>query len=164
MNEKDIRIKILERLEREEQSTAEFMANEFLATLHPDLGTVKRSVLDLIEDGYIKQSFPSDISAINTVERKGSDRFLDKNDIPPVRLFITLKGQQFLIESKNLKRTTWMIKHDWWVKIVYLIAGSLIAVAINKFATNAKESMNSAERQKVNSNYFDQEKLDTVKQ
>lgn len=131
MDNKDIRLRILEKLDKENRSTAEFIANDFLQTLHSDLGTIIRAVLDLVEDGYIKQSPPSDIGAIDTSQLKSSDRLLDRSDTPTIRLFITLRGKQFLLESENLKRTSWNLRNEWWVRLSYLTAGALIVVGVN---------------------------------
>lgn len=142
INKTDIRFKILEKLSEEKNSTAEFKAKEFLATLHSDLGTIKRALIDLIEDGLIKESnvnWPeekeekSSINAIVTKgppERKESKRLLEDESLGPIRIYITLKGQQFLLQSENLRRQSWSIRNDWWVKILYMVVGAGISVAV----------------------------------
>jgi hypothetical protein len=148
MDSKDIRLSILEKLDQENKSTAEFIANEFLETLHSDLGTIIRAVNDLVDDGYIKESPPSDIrNAVKNWENKSSKRLLNPNDIPSIRLFITLRGKQFLVESGNLKRTTWNLKNEWWVRLAYLIAGALIVVAVNRLTGNADSADTQADKQ-----------------
>lgn len=132
----DIRLNILQRVERENRGTAEFKANEYLATTHSDLGTIKRAVVDLLDDGYIKESnllWPDEKSksVVYNIDTKGPagspkkdpKRLLDQKDIKFIRLYISLHGKKFLIEEENLRRTTWWIKHDWWMRIIYMVIG-----------------------------------------
>jgi|GEM_PF-5952240 len=101
MDNTDIRLRILERLDQENKSTEEFIANEFLETLHTDLGTIQRAVIELLDDKYIKESRPSAVRKIETSKGKSSKRLLDGNDIPSIRLYITLKGKQYLAEQRD---------------------------------------------------------------
>jgi len=141
-NNYDIRFKILDHLDKNGRSTEEIVCNEFLASLHYDLGTIKRTLIELIEKGYINESnvnwerdreTASVIFAINTKgdkTRKDTKRLLDINDIKAIRLYLTLDGKKFLIESSNLKRTTWMLKNEWWLRFAILIFGAILTLAI----------------------------------
>lgn len=136
----DIRLNILRRIERENRGTAEYIANEFLATTHHDLGTIKRAVIDLLDDGYIRESnlyWPSErknsvVEAIDTngptETKKNPKRLLDQKDIKLIRLYITLKGKRFLIEEENLRRTTWSIKYDIPLKLAFMVLGFLLTI------------------------------------
>tara|TARA_R110002111_G_scaffold89077_1_gene138712 strand:+ start:409 stop:855 length:447 start_codon:yes stop_codon:yes gene_type:complete len=142
INKSDIRIKILEKLSEEKNSTGEFKAKDFLVTLHSDLGTIKRALIDLIEDGLIKESnvkWPEERdekSSIHKIvtkgspERKDSRRLINDKTIGTIRIYITLKGQQFLLQSENLRRQSWSIKNDWWIKLLYMIIGASISVLV----------------------------------
>lgn len=141
MDDTDIRYIILKKLRKENAGTAEFSANQFLASLHRDLGTIRRALTDLIKDGYIWESNidwdndrdESEVSRISTINsvgppaQKDSKRLL--TEIKPIRIYITLKGMRFLIESYNLRRTTWNLRNEWWIRILFLVIGAVIAFA-----------------------------------
>lgn len=143
MNENsDIRYKILEYLNQNGNSTEEVRCSIFLAHLHNDLGTIKRTLIELINKGYINESnvdwvnekeTKSEIFKINTrgnIERKDSKRLLDSKDIKEIRLYLTLDGKRFLIESENLKHTTWMIRNEKWFRILLIFIGALLSLII----------------------------------
>lgn len=141
-------MKILLRLKEENLGTGEFIANQFLSTLHDDLGTLRRALVDLFNCGYATESnlywpeqkadfVTSKIDTRGTLgpEAKKSSRLNDPNDIPPIRLVITLTGLRFLVEAENLRRTTFLIKHDLWIKSGVLILGAVLGF----FLSIAKE-------------------------
>lgn len=136
----DIRFKILAHLNKFGQSTEEINCNAFLETLHSDLGTIRRTLIELIEKGYINESNVNwerereTLSAIYKINtrgdhtRKDSKRLLKPNDIEAIRLYLTLDGKKFLIESENLKHYSWTIRNDWWMKIIYIIIGAVLTL------------------------------------
>ena len=153
----DIRLNILKRIEQENRGTAEFIANEYLSTAHDDLGTIKRAVLDLLDDGYVRESNLSwpdqksksvvfNIDTTGGKPNKNSNRLNNKNDIKSVRLYITLKGKRFLIEEENLRRTTWWIKHDWWLRIIYIALGAGIGIG-GSYLTYSPDTDKKEQRQ-----------------
>lgn len=142
IDKSDIRLKILNKLSAQKKGTEEFLANELLAKIHNDLGSVRRALIDLIEAGYIKESNvdwrtekenKSVIYSINTIgppENKSTKRLINDDSIGAIRIYLTLAGQEFLVESENLRLTTWTIRNDWWLKIIYMLIGAGISIAI----------------------------------
>ncbi len=138
----DIRFKILAHLLEINNSTNEFMANEFLSTLHDDLGTIKRALIELIEEGYIKESnidtsipyYTSPVKSIVTIgniTRKNPKRLIEDSEISKIRIFITLKGKQFLQEIDNENKRMNHLKYDWLKNIVYLLIGAGLTFLAN---------------------------------
>lgn len=121
---KDIRIKILLYLDNEDFSLEQKPANKFLSELttvdgQHDLGTIRRSLQDLVSEGYIMETTNED-GIINSChlatvgaklnecelkwnkDRSNSKRFIQKvgdiEKIPDMFLGITLKGKSFLTD------------------------------------------------------------------
>ncbi len=143
----DIRYKILDHLLEINNSTNEFIANQFLSTLHDDLGTIKRALMELIEDGYIKESnidtsvsnYTSPIKSINTVgdiARKNPQRLIEDSEISKIRIYITFKGKQFLQEIENENKRMNHLKYEWLKNLVYLIVGASFTFLVNFFSDN----------------------------
>lgn len=176
----DIRLKILDHLNKSGRSTEEINCNNFLVTLHNDLGTIKRTLIELIEKGYIKESNVDwdreretssvifKIKTIGNLTRKDSKRLLNPEDIKAIRLYLTLEGKKFLIESENLKHYSWTIRNDWWLKIVYLIIGSILTFTvylIRDFQTKTeKNTVESNSQNTVGNKMNIKIKTDTIEQ
>lgn len=126
--ENDLRYKILN--EFREKSTGETISNDFLETLHYDLGTIKRAIIELID---------SDLLSFSNLTKEESIKWLNKNvittsiynkefdslnqniqsskrlikdlenslepnttkKIPPIRLYTTVKGLIFLSDYND---------------------------------------------------------------
>jgi|GEM_PF-6383979 len=136
----DIRFKILNHLARKGSSTEEVQCSDFLACLHPDLGTIRRTLKELIVKGYInesnidwakerEQSTIWKIETIGSPQKKESSRLLDRQDIKEIKLYLTLDGKKFLIEAANLKHTTRKIRNEWWMKFAILIIGGALTLS-----------------------------------
>lgn len=145
MNESnDIRLSFLEYLEAKGSSTQEIICNEFFSKLHPDIGTTIRAVIELLELGYVKESHidwktdsgkkASPIANIDTSgstqshPNKQASRWLNFNDVGAMRFYITLEGKKFLIDNRNLKRSTWNIKYDIPIKLAFVFVGGLVTI------------------------------------
>jgi hypothetical protein len=139
---KDLRFKVLEYLQENGSSTEEVQCNEFLSKLHGDLATIRRTIKELIEKGYINESNidwdkdrdKSIIFNLNTTGATGQEnnrveRLLNPKEIGTIRLYLTLDGKKFLVESENLRRTTWMIRNDNKIKVLFAIFGAALGVA-----------------------------------
>ena len=147
----DIRIELLENLCNLNKGTTEFIANDFLSKLHPDLGTIKRVLIELIDSDLIQESNickddfeKSIIRNIDTTahdddpekfDKKNSKRLIQAigkcNKIASIRLIITLKGINFLIENEKLKNelvlTKWQ-KYGFWPIAIIAFAGLIISL------------------------------------
>lgn len=139
----DIRYKVLLRLQKQKNGTDEFKANEFLATLHDDLGTVRRALIDLVESGYIRES-NVDASGVNPQEsviyniksrgpkeNKKARRLAEDKSIGVIRIHITLKGIQFMTETENEHFRMRSIKNEWWKNLIFLFVGAIITILVN---------------------------------
>lgn len=165
---KDLRFKILQHLQDNGSSTEEVPCNKFLAAAHNDLATIRRTLKELIQKGYINESNvdwsieldKSIIYNLNTTGATGQgnnriERLLDPNDIGTIRLYLTLDGKRFLIESENLKHTTWMLRNDIPMKILFAFLGIIATLATQYISkhyidTYTKEQIDSSDK-KVNS-------------
>ena len=138
----DIRYKVLLRLQKQKNGTDEFKANEFLTTLHDDLGTVRRALIDLVESGYIRES-NVDASGVNPQEsviyniksrgpkeNKKAIRLVEDKSIGVIRIHITLKGIQFMTETENEHIRMRSIKNEWWKNLIFLILGSVLTLIV----------------------------------
>lgn len=149
--DEDIRTMILSELSRQENSTAEFIANKFLYNIHKDLGTTIRALIELIEEGFVKESNidwkdesqknNSIVLSIDTTGKPGSNaknpkRLLDSSDIKSIRLFITLKGKMYLIQDKKLKidftLSKWQKIWFWPIAFIGIISLILAILALVK--------------------------------
>jgi hypothetical protein len=153
---KDLRFKVLEYLQENGSSTEEVQCNEFLSKLHIDLATIRRTIKELIEKGYINESNidwekDRDKSIIFNLKTNGAtgqednriERLLDSNDIGTIRLYLTLDGKRFLIESENLRRTTWMIRNDIPMKLSFAIFGAVLGIVstlVTQYIRSDKDS------------------------
>ena len=152
MSKKDIRIRLLEKLKKNNKGTEEFVANDFLNELHNDLGTLKRSLIELVDFDLIRESNvekddgkksvirnidtdTADLSKSDIDNKKSSLRLLNNvgafSKIKPIRLTITVKGLQFLVENEklgvDLTLSKWQKKWFWPVAISGVIG---LAIAI----------------------------------
>lgn len=125
MQKENIRLTILKKLEEESgKAPTEFIANEFLHQLHDDIGTIKRTLIDLVENGLILWSNNDKQSSIDTITKvlnttcygnsqkdkensKNTLRFIDslgnQEKIKTIRLHITIKGLKFLYDYEQRK-------------------------------------------------------------
>jgi hypothetical protein len=147
----DIRIELLENLRNLNKGTTEFIANDFLSKLNSDLGTIKRLLIELIESDLIQESnvYENDLgkSVIRNIDTTAHDEDPEKNDkknskrliqaigkcnkISSIRIMITLKGINFLIENEKLKNelvlTKWQ-KYGFWPIAIIAFTGLIISV------------------------------------
>lgn len=136
--EKDIRLKILLHFEGLEGSSKETIANNYLAGLENDLGSIRRTLIELIQEDFIRLSSIQNENPIKWLNReldttthdransqkyqnkKSSKRFLkhvgNQSKIPKIRLYVTLKGLLFIKEYKRFKY------HYIWVLAIALIS------------------------------------------
>jgi hypothetical protein len=148
----DIRIALLEKLNSLKNGASEFIANEFLSSLHDDLGTIKRMLIELIDSDLIiesnvtKSDHPKSIiwqidttAHDNDPERdnkKSSKRLIRKvgnsEKIQCIRLLISLKGMNFLIENAKLKNelklSRWQRYWFWPVALIALLSLAISAI------------------------------------
>ena len=149
-DKQDMRFKILEYLHKNGSSTEEVQLSDFLWTIHRDLGTIKRTLIELIAKGYINvsnvnwETEKESKSVIFKINADGStgelnnrpERLQDRNDIKEIRLYLTLDGKRFLIEAENLRRTTWMIKHDFKIKLLLVFLAACFTLGIQYVSIN----------------------------
>jgi len=153
----DPRIKLLEKICDLNKGSSEFIANKFLSTLDSDLGSIRRLLIELIDNDYIlesnnskgdhKNSIVRNIETITSDEqlrlsKKSSRRLVHQvgpfEKIPSIRLIITLKGINFLIENKKLKNElilSYWQKFWFWPIAVVAVLGlimSIISLFMNK--------------------------------
>lgn len=145
--ESDIRYKILKRLESKSRSTAEYNSNEFLSELHDDLGTIKRSLVELMREGLIYESNiddykksvsygintstsindnPDFINQVKSPERLNGDVGDHGKKISDIRLIISIKGLRWLEEYEKfgLDKKSVRLKVNWFpVTIVAAVLG-----------------------------------------
>lgn len=135
---KDIRIQILLYLEREDHALEQISANLFLSKLKTvrntaDLGTIRRSLRDLLQEQFIMETNDSNIirgcdletmqkrviecGLIPSKERSDPQRFIDSvgdaPKIPEIYLGITLKGKTFLMERRMAE-----VEHELFKKSI----------------------------------------------
>ena len=157
MAKNDIRIRLLKELRNLNQGTEEFVANEFLSKLHPDLGTIRRLLIELIDFDLIRESnvpkdnkdssvirnIPTtkdDSDTLITLEyKKSSKRLVSKygafEKIKDIRLTITVKGLILLKENEKLDVDYTLSKwQKYWFWPVALIAIAGLAIAIISLA------------------------------
>jgi hypothetical protein len=120
--EQDIRLRILHELNSKDGGTAEFKANEYLEKLHQDLGTIRRALIELLDEGLIAESNITDLqdSVIRTklksvgkdLNKKDSKRLNNDKSIPKIRIYITIKGKLFLREEFKIKKEISLLNHQ----------------------------------------------------
>jgi hypothetical protein len=165
---KDLRLVILKKIQIEsEAGTDEFLANIFLSTIHSDLGTIRRALIELVENDFLKISNTEKAPDFNfwkkwldtksvknppypeyNVDIKNPKRFVEKvgkhQQIPSMRLVSTIEGIKFLIEYDTLKRNLWFAKYRIHVAIILLIIGGFIgwlSKSLEAYSSNeSKES------------------------
>lgn len=123
----DLRIKILRYFIDKKTSTEEHPSNEWLANQHNDLGTLRRALLELIDNEFLVISnknkkdslqkiqtefntgalqFSNPLSSLDEM-RKSSKRLTNNlrnfNRIPDIKFITTVKGLKFIIEFDKLK-------------------------------------------------------------
>lgn len=123
---KDLRIKILEHFDGIYHSPSEIHANDWLASQHKDLGTIRRALLELIEQDFLSISGKSKDESFTWVkekldtkttgsqtesdkDKKNSKRLIeavgDHEQIEKIRIQTNLPGVIFLNEIRRNKRT-----------------------------------------------------------
>lgn len=126
----DLRFRILEYFEELDNSTSEEIANPWLETQDDDLGTIKRSLIDLIESDFIRLSSLGDKDPIKWLnenwdstthgkrtkehdDKKSSKRLTQDvgihNKVPDVKMYTTVKGLMFIKEYRRFKY------HYYWI-------------------------------------------------
>jgi hypothetical protein len=162
MRDKDIRIKLLKKLNELNNGTSEFIANEYLSKLHTDLGTIRRLLIELIDFDMIRESnIPKEnykesiIRNINTTKSKGENfadlefkksskrlkgKYGEFDKIPDVRITITIKGLKFLTENEKLFWDSKMAKWKHYTFWPLLIFSFLMGAYQVKISTQNKES------------------------
>jgi hypothetical protein len=144
MGKEDIRILILRELDKKNRSTAEYRLNEYLATLHDDLGTIRRSLIELQEEGLIANSYNYNIkNLLITTEKdykmyhnvhdmhesylKKSRRLIEDPEvtrygIQGLYFYICLKGKTFIFENSKSKRDSLLGKFRisiFWIAFIF---------------------------------------------
>lgn len=120
----DLRIRILNHFKDLDQSTAETRANDWLEKQHDDLGTIRRSLIDLIELDYIRVSSIGDEDPIvwlvkhwdtktngprtkDDDDKKSSKRLVESvgnySNVEDVKLYTTVKGLTFIAENNRFR-------------------------------------------------------------
>jgi len=149
--ESDIRYQTLIRLKNEDKSTGEFIANTFLVALHSDLGTVRRALIELLDEGLIRESNVYNIedSVIRNINSRGGEeckrsrRFVEDQGeykkIKPVRIYITMKGLMYLKEYNQFKYESYMDK--WKKRLFFPTVGLTLLLSILQISDliNSKE-------------------------
>ncbi len=151
--EKDLRIRILEHLVNNGQSTEETILNDFLGKSGEDLGVIRRSLIELIESGYVKISNTENHKAIQELneqlnsttqrgtphqdaeDKKSCKRFLhDVGNHKKIRLkiraYATVKGINFLIEYHKLHDDAALSKWQrkaFWLLFTFAILSPFIS-------------------------------------
>jgi hypothetical protein len=158
MKETDIRISVLKELRKLNFGTSEYIANEFLESLNTDLGSIKRMLVELIDEGLIQESniyednlTDSVIRKIDTktinldkdsqerIDKKSSKRLIERQGkfdrIPSIRIMITLKGINFLIENEKLGIDLTLSKWQrcWFWAVAFIAVCGLIISLISLF-------------------------------
>lgn len=154
----DIRFKILEELKRIGHTTEEASLNEFLSTLKTykgtsDLGTIKEAILELIREGYVKETRGKNVveeiktsDVLGGNEWKSPKRFIGRNGIadkiPDVYLFLTLEGKKFLIEWTKLENDSKLSKFQ---RLTYfpLIVITVVSTFISSYKSCSTENRQS---------------------
>lgn len=146
----DLRIRILRYYKERNTSTEEHSSNAWLEKQNKDLGTIRRALLELINDDYLIISNASKEISIQKVTekfetknlskplsdddilKKSSERLIkdvgDNKKIPEYKFITTVKGIKFLIEFDKLNNDSTMAK---WQKIAFwplLIISSTLAI------------------------------------
>lgn len=135
---KDMRIVILLHLEEKDYALEQKISNEFLSKLTtrdgiPDLGTIRRSLEDLLEEGFIMETHESKVIGshhlftskkqytetpenYDSKEFSNPQRFISKVGNAPkiinIYLGITLKGKMFLTDRRNSEANQELISHS----------------------------------------------------
>ena len=119
---KDIRLRILEHFKKLNVSTEERIANEWLAALHYDLGTIRRALIELIDQDYLaiseqekkesiewlQEKMDSSTSKLTQEQRhakKSSIRLIKEVGgyprVPDIRLHTTITGIAFILKYRR---------------------------------------------------------------
>ncbi len=126
----DLRLEILHEIKNREKSTEELIANSFLQALNEDLGSLRRALIELLDEGLIGESNVTPETSIvrNKLDSSGppsvkSSKRLTNGEIGPIRLFITLKGTLFLIEEKKLRNELLLSEWNRYARYaIYILA------------------------------------------
>ena len=137
---KDIRLQILEHFRKLKRSTEECIANEWLSRLHHDLGTIRRALIELVEQDYLAISGSEKTEALvwllkvmdsvtsNSLPterhaKKASIRLIKEVGgyprVPDIRLHTTLNGIAF-IEKYARDR------NEVWIRFILLLIGAVL--------------------------------------
>lgn len=148
----DLRIAILRYFKEQNHSTEEHPSNEWLQKQHADLGTIRRAIIELIDEGFLIISNTGKSEARSTVLdeydsatyntsltdedklKKSSKRLI--MDLPPFgrikehKFITTVKGIRFLIDFDKLKADSSLAK---WQRFTFwpLLIFSAFMAAIN---------------------------------
>lgn len=153
----DIRFKTLKHFENLKASTAETFGNEWLSKQHKDLGTIRRSLIDLIESDFIRLSSIGKESPVEWLERewnstttgkKTSDdedkmssqrlirRVGDWSKVADARIYTTVKGLVFI---KDYRKS----KNDIWNKIFMVLFTAAVTYSITTLLNKTQQSEES---------------------
>jgi hypothetical protein len=159
----DLRIKILNHFRKLNKSTSETRANDWLAKQHSDLGTIRRSLVDLVDSEYIKLSsigdknpkewletnWDSSTSGARTEDdndKKSAQRLIRKvgnhEKVKDVRLYTTVKGLTFIAEYNRFKN---FHLHKLLYIVIGIVLGFLITFMLERTLNNP-ESNNCPKR------------------
>ena len=147
---KDLRVNILRHFDNLDNSTSETKANPWLSKQHTDLGTIRRSLIDLIKSDFIRLSSIGDIDPIKWLEtkwdttthgeqtadgndKKSSKRLVQKvgqyEKVEDVRMYTTVKGLMFINEYRRFR-----------YHYFYLFAFSLLSFALGLVANQVTKT------------------------
>ncbi|QNR22775.1 hypothetical protein [Croceimicrobium hydrocarbonivorans] len=144
----DLRLQILQHFESLNRSTSETVANKFLHGLHEDLGTIRRALIELIQEDYIRISSIGNQDPVeflkthwnsttysaqrskSDINKKSSKRLLkavgEHGKVPDIKLYTTVKGLMFIKEYRRYK-----YQHHW--QLIFILTGALIGFFIQFF-------------------------------
>ena len=147
----DVRVQILEHINYSSGCISNESVNKYLSALeNQDVKSAVAGLIELIDEKYIIETKTNVIKGIIIGKTKGSgdlNRFVknvsiqniiahDSHIIKPIHISITLKGKRFLIEEDNLRKTTWNLKYESVLRLIFLCVGAGITLLANYIANN----------------------------